>query len=74
MSVDAILDAIRALTPDERAEFDARLDSEASEPAVPGMTPELKAELDRRIAHAKANPDQLRTWDEVFANAMKRKR
>lgn len=69
------VDAIRALTPDERAEFDFRLESEVPpETALPELTPELKAELDRRIAHAKANPDQLRTWDDVFANAMKRKR
>jgi putative addiction module component (TIGR02574 family) len=56
MSVDAILDAIRALTPDERAELDARLESEAAPEPLPELTPELKAELERRVANAKANP------------------
>lgn len=74
MSVDAILEAIRALTPDERAELDFQLaNEEPPYPALPELTPELKAELDRRVAHAKANPDQLRTWDEVVANATRKR-
>lgn len=72
MSVDAILEAIRALTPDERAELDARLESEAP-PEVTELSPELKAELHRRVANAKANPGGGYTWDEVVAHVKRRK-
>lgn len=68
MSVDAILEAIRALTPDERAELDARLEGEA----LPELTPELKAELDRRMAEADANPGALVPWEEVYQASLKR--
>lgn len=68
MSVDAILDAIRALTPDERAELDARLENEAPQE----LSRELKAELDRRMAEADANPGALVPWEEVYQASLKR--
>jgi putative addiction module component (TIGR02574 family) len=68
MSVDAILDAIRALSPDERAEFDARWESEAPQE----LSPELKAELDRRLAEADANPGALVPWEEVYQGSVER--
>jgi putative addiction module component (TIGR02574 family) len=71
MSVDAILEAIRALSPDERAEFDARYESEAL-PELPELTPELKAELERRMAEADANPGALVPWEEVYQASLKR--
>jgi putative addiction module component (TIGR02574 family) len=73
MSVDAILDAIRALSPEERAEFDARLESEAPPEQLPELSPELKAELERRVANARANPGAGYTWDEVVAHVKRKK-
>ena len=72
MSVDAILEAIRGLSPDERAEFDARLESEAAPEPLPELTRELKAELDRRMAEADANPGALVPWEQVYQASLKR--
>lgn len=73
MSVDAILDAIRALSPEERAEFSVRWKHEEEEEPLPELSPELARLLDERNAEYEANPDQLRTWDEVVANAKRPK-
>ena len=71
MNVDAILEAIRLLTPAERAELDARLDGEA-EATEPVHSLELKAELERRVAEADANPDAGIPWEVVYEESLKR--
>lgn len=71
MSVDAILDAIRALSPTERAEFDARLATEGA--GSPEISPELAQLLDERNAAYEANPDRVYTWDEVVAYVKRKK-
>ena len=72
MSVDAILEQVKALTPTERAELLDRLDEDY--PEIEGtMPPELEAELERRYAAYKANPTEVYTLDEVMAY-LKRKR
>ena len=73
MSVDAILQAIRSLTPAERAELDSRLDADA-EAAVPELSPEQEAELDRRIRVADANPAAGIPWEVVYEESLKRVR
>ena len=73
MSVDAILQAIRSLTPAERAELDSRLDADA-EAAVPELSPEQEAELHRRIRVADANPDAGIPWEVVYEESLKRVR
>lgn len=60
MRGDAILDAIRALSADERAELAAKLGRE--------VQPLVLLELERRVANAKANPGVGYTWDEVVAH------
>lgn len=72
MSVDAILEQIKALTPEEQAELRERLDEQ---PAATGtaLSPELRALLDEREAWCDANPGVGRTLDEVIA-AIKGKR
>ena len=70
MSVDAILQAIRSLTPAERAELDSRLDAE---PAEPEISRELAKLLDERNAAADANPDAGYTMEEVVAYVKRKK-
>ena len=72
MSVDAILEQVKALTPEERAEFLDRLDEEFPD-GESTLPPELEAELERRYAAYKANPTEVYTLDEVMAH-LKRKR
>lgn len=66
MSVDAILEQVKALTPDERAELMERL--QAADEVGP-LTDAQKAELDRRIADYRANPNDLIPWVVVRAQA-----
>ena len=72
MSVDAILEQVKALTPEERAELRDRLDEDFPD-IESTLPPELEAELNRRLALFDANPNQGYTVDEVI-EYMKRKR
>lgn len=57
MSVDAILDAIRALSPAERAELDNRLAAErGASTSAPDISPERAHLLDERNAAYEAKP------------------
>lgn len=74
MSIDAILDAIRALSPAERAELEDRLTTERSITAdAPDISPELAQLLDERNAAADANPNDGYTLDEVIAFVKRKK-
>ena len=73
MSVDAILEAIRSLTPAERAEFDSRLDAE-TENTVRELSPEQEAELHRRVKAADADPGAAIPWEVVYEESLKRAR
>lgn len=74
MSVDAILDAIRALSPAERAELDHRFATERNANTdAPEISPELAQLLDERNAAYEANPDRVYTWDEVVASVKRKK-
>ena len=65
MSVDAILEQVKSLTPEERAELLDRLDEDYPD-AEGTLPPELEAELNRRLALFDANPNQGYTVDEVI--------
>jgi putative addiction module component (TIGR02574 family) len=71
MSVDAILEQVKALTPDERAELRERLDEQY--PAEASISPELAQLLDERSAAADANPDAGYTLEEVIAYVKRKK-
>lgn len=71
MSVDAILEAIRSLSPAERAELGTRLAAESSD--LPEISSELAQLLDERNAAADADPEAGYTMEEVIAY-VKRKR
>ena len=70
MSVDAILEQAKALTPDELSELIERLQEVADEAAP--LTDAQKAELDRRLAHYQANPTDLIPWEVVLAESLAR--
>ncbi len=72
MSVDAILEAIQALSDAERAELRARWDA-AEPPGADEISPELAKLLDDRNAAYEANPDAVYTWDEVVAYVKRKK-
>jgi putative addiction module component (TIGR02574 family) len=67
MSVDAILEQAKTLTPNELAELIERL-QEAADEAAP-LTDAQKAELERRLADYRANPNDLIPWEVVRARA-----
>jgi putative addiction module component (TIGR02574 family) len=70
MSVDAILEQAKALSPEQLAELIERL-QEAADEAAP-LTDAQKAELDRRIASADANPGAGIPWEVVLAESLAR--
>lgn len=74
MSVDAILNAIRALSPAERAELDQRLATERGAIAdAPEISPELAQLLDERNAAYEGNPGVGYTIEEVIAYVKRKK-
>lgn len=73
MSVDAILEAIRSLTDDERADLLTRLD-EMMPSDLGEMSPEVARMLDERVVAADANPGAAIPWEEVYQESLKRVR
>lgn len=73
MSIDTILEAIRALNDAERAELLVRLD-EVMPSDVGELSPEVAKMLDERIAEADANPDAAIPWEQVYQESLKRVR
>jgi putative addiction module component (TIGR02574 family) len=67
------LDQARKLSVDEQIELVETLwDNIVERNAVPPLTEAQTAELDRRIADHEANPDDVVSWDELKAEALKR--
>jgi len=67
------LDQVRKLSVDEQIELVETLwDNIVERNAVPPLTEAQTAELDRRIADHEANPDDVVSWDELKAEALKR--
>jgi putative addiction module component (TIGR02574 family) len=68
-----LLDQARKLSVDEQIELvEALWDDIVERNAVPPLTEAQITELDRRIADHEANPDDVVSWDEVKAEALKR--
>jgi putative addiction module component (TIGR02574 family) len=68
-----LLDQARKLSVDEQIELvEALWDNIVERNAVPPLTKAQVAELDARIADYEANPDDVGSWDEVKAEALKR--
>lgn len=68
-----LLDQARKLSLDEQIELvEALWDNIVERNAVPALTEAQKAELDRRIADHEANPDDVVSWEEVKAEAVRR--
>ncbi len=70
MSVDAIMEAIDALSQEDRETFFTRLDERYP---VPFLSPELKQLLDERVAAADVNPGVGYTMEEVIAYVKRKK-
>lgn len=66
MSVDAIVEQVNELTPEERDDLFRRLEAQY---APADIDPGLARLLDERVAEADANPGKGYTWAEVVANA-----
>ncbi|MCE7901181.1 MAG: addiction module component [Gammaproteobacteria bacterium PRO9] len=68
-----LLDQARKLSVNEQIELvEALWDNIVEREAVPPMTQSQSAELDRRITDHEKNPDDVVSWDEVKAEALKR--
>jgi putative addiction module component (TIGR02574 family) len=68
-----LLDQARELSLDEQIELvEALWNNIVERNAVPPLTEAQKAELDRRIADHEANPDDVVSWEEVKAEALRR--
>jgi putative addiction module component (TIGR02574 family) len=68
-----LFDQARKLSVDEQIELvEALWDNIVERNAVPPLTEAQTAELDRRIADHEANPDDVISWEEVKAEALKR--
>jgi putative addiction module component (TIGR02574 family) len=68
-----LLDQARKLSLDEQIELvEALWDNIVERSVVPPLTATQKAELDRRIADHEANPDDVVSWEEVRAEALRR--
>jgi putative addiction module component (TIGR02574 family) len=68
-----LLDQARKLSVDEQIELvEALWDNIVERNAVPPLTEAQMAELDRRVAEHEANPNDVVSWDEVKAEALKR--
>lgn len=71
MSVEAILQQVKALSVEEQAELMDRLHEEYPE-SFPELTDEMKLFLDERLSDADANPDAGIPWEVVKAASLKR--
>ena len=68
-----LLDQAQQLNVDEQIELvEAIWDGIVERNAVPPLTRAQEAELDRRIADHEANPDDVVSWEEVKAAALRR--
>lgn len=68
-----LLDQARQLSVNEQIELvEALWDNIVEHNAVPPMTQSQTVELDRRIADHEKHPDDVISWDEVKAEALKR--
>jgi putative addiction module component (TIGR02574 family) len=67
-----LFDQVQELPLDEQLELvEALWDSIVERDAVPPLTEAQAAELDRRLADDEANPNEVVSWDEVKADALK---
>jgi hypothetical protein len=74
MSVDTILEEIKALTASELTELKARIVEQFPDaPAEANISPELAKLLDERNAAADANPNAGYTMEEVIAYVKRKK-
>ena len=68
-----LLDQAQQLNVDEQIELvEAIWDGIVERNAVPPLTRAQEAELDSRIADHEANPDDVVSWEEVKAAALRR--
>ena len=68
-----LLDQAQQLNVDEQIELvEAIWDGIVERNAVPPLTRAQEAELDRRVADHEANPDDVVSWEEVKAAALRR--
>ena len=72
MDANATLEAVREWPVEERLDLVFRLwDQLVEDGWQPEPGEELAAELDRRIAAHEANPNDVRTWEQVLARIRK---
>lgn len=73
MNFTSTLSQINDWTIPERIRLvQAVLDGIAEEQESPELTDELKQEIDRRLATLDADPDNVVSWDEVYARTLQR--
>lgn len=73
MDLRTVLTQIESWSAEDRLRLMERIwDGLLCEGHEPGLTEEQKAEIDRRIADDDATPDDVVTWEEVKAEALKR--
>lgn len=72
MDYASTLAAAEALPREERIRLVQDIwDSIAAEQTPPEISPELAAELERRIAAYEANPQDVKTWEEIESSLRK---
>lgn len=75
MNITATLESIVELSIEERIHIvQAILESISMDQSIPELTIAQKQELDRRISAYEANPDDVKTWDEVKDSIRRRRR
>jgi putative addiction module component (TIGR02574 family) len=73
MDTNTTLQAVRGWPPEDRLELVFRLwDQLVEDGWQPEPTDELVAELERRLAVHEANPQNVRTWEQVLERVRRR--
>lgn len=73
MDLQSVLTAVESWPVEERLRLmDGIWDGLLKQGRAPELTADQKVELDRRIAEDDATPDDVVSWDEVKAEALKR--
>ena len=73
MDLQTVLTQVESWPPEDRLRLMERIwDGLIGEGHDPALTEEQRAEIDRRLADDDAAPDDVVTWEEVKAEALKR--
>ncbi len=73
MDLQTVLTAVESWPTEDRLRLMERIwDGLLGQGHEPGLTEEQKAEIDRRLADDDASPDDVFTWEEIKAEALKR--